>query len=95
MENLRIGLENYGNIFARKDLPIGLRGKKYVLLGNIAQIYEFHAEEFLPMLHTYKRDLKRLFDEFQHYIDVSVAMVREIYTIHMNVCKEILNTHIF
>lgn len=78
VENLRLGLENYGNIFVRKDLPIGLRGKKYVLLGNIAQIYEFHAEEFLPMLHTYRRDLKRLFDEFQRYIEVSIKLVGNI-----------------
>lgn len=82
VENLRLGLENYGNIFARKDLPIGLRGKKYVLLGNIGQIYEFHAEEFLPMLHAYRRDLKRLFDEFQHYINNNSFYCYVIFTMN-------------
>nr|XP_014087896.1 uncharacterized protein LOC106615987 [Bactrocera oleae]XP_036231534.1 uncharacterized protein LOC106615987 [Bactrocera oleae]XP_036231535.1 uncharacterized protein LOC106615987 [Bactrocera oleae]XP_036231536.1 uncharacterized protein LOC106615987 [Bactrocera oleae]XP_036231537.1 uncharacterized protein LOC106615987 [Bactrocera oleae]XP_036231538.1 uncharacterized protein LOC106615987 [Bactrocera oleae]XP_036231539.1 uncharacterized protein LOC106615987 [Bactrocera oleae]XP_036231540.1 unc len=93
VENLRIGLENYGNIFARKDLPIGLRGKKYVLLGNIAQIYEFHAEEFLPMLHTYKRDLKRLFDEFQHYIDKNSFYCYVIFTMNKQRSLKLCDTY--
>ncbi|XP_060655089.1 triple functional domain protein isoform X1 [Drosophila nasuta] len=69
VNNLFTGLENYGNIFQRKDLPLGLRGKKYDLFGNIEQIYEFHRDEFLPMLQRNRRDLKRLFDEFLVFLD--------------------------
>ncbi|KAM7344923.1 uncharacterized protein ACRADG_011440 isoform 1-T5 [Cochliomyia hominivorax] len=69
VENLWIGINNYGNIFQRNDLPIGLRGKKYVLFGNVEQIAEFHRDQFLPMLHRNKHDLKRIFDEFQQFID--------------------------
>ncbi|XP_011206926.2 triple functional domain protein [Bactrocera dorsalis] len=93
VENLRIGLENYGNIFARKDLPLGLRGKKYVLLGNIAQIYEFHAEEFLPMLLAYRRDLKRLFDEFQHYIDQNSFYCYVIFTMNKQRSLKLCDTY--
>ncbi|KAH8297058.1 hypothetical protein KR044_004296 [Drosophila immigrans] len=69
VKNLFTGLENYGNIFQRKDLPLGLRGKKYDLFGNIEHIAEFHRDEFLPMLHRNRRDLKRLFDEFLVFLD--------------------------
>ncbi|XP_055917553.1 guanine nucleotide exchange factor DBS isoform X2 [Eupeodes corollae] len=69
VENLFMGISNYGNIFSRKDLPPGLRGKKYVLIGNIEQIAEFHRDEFLPMLQRNKDDLIRLFDEFSTFID--------------------------
>lgn len=72
MKSLFTGLENYGNIFQRKDLPVGLRGKKYDLFGNIEQIAEFHRDEFLPMLHRNRRDLKRLFDEFMAFLDVNI-----------------------
>lgn len=79
VENLWIGINNYGNIFQRNDLPTGLRGKKYVLFGNVEQIAEFHRDEFLPMLQRNKHDLKRIFDEFQQYIDVSFdCYVKEI-----------------
>lgn len=74
VNNLFTGLENYGNIFQRKDLPLGLRGKKYDLFGNIEQIAEFHRDEFLPMLQRNRRDLKRLFDEFLEFLDVSDAL---------------------
>lgn len=70
MESLFNGIKNYGNIFTRKDLPLALQGKKYVLLGNIEQIAEFHRDEFLPMLVRNRRDLKRLFDEFQDFVEV-------------------------
>ncbi|XP_004517386.2 uncharacterized protein LOC101458664 [Ceratitis capitata] len=93
VENLRIGLENYGNIFARKDLPIGLRGKKYVLLGNVGQIYEFHAEEFLPMLHANQRDLKRLFDEFQHYIEQNFFYCYVIFTMNKQRSLKLCDTY--
>ncbi|KMY94467.1 rho guanine nucleotide exchange factor 25 isoform X2 [Drosophila sechellia] len=69
VNNLFMGIENYGNIFQRKDLPLGLRGKKYDLFGNIEQIAEFHRDEFLPMLQRNRRDLKRLFDEFLQFLD--------------------------
>lgn len=70
VENLWLGINNYGNVFKRKDLPIGLRGKKYVLLGNVEHLAEFHRDEFLPMLKRNRHDLKRIFEEFIEFIEV-------------------------
>uniref|UniRef100_A0A1A9ZI51 DH domain-containing protein n=1 Tax=Glossina pallidipes TaxID=7398 RepID=A0A1A9ZI51_GLOPL len=69
VENLWLGINNYGNVFKRKDLPIGLRGKKYVLLGNVEHLAEFHRDEFLPMLKRNRHDLKRIFEEFIEFIE--------------------------
>ncbi|XP_037928986.1 triple functional domain protein-like [Teleopsis dalmanni] len=82
VENLLMGIQNYGNIFQRADLPIGLRGKKYVLFGNIEQITEFHRDEFLPMLHRNRRDLKRLFLEFIRFIDENCFYSYVIFTMN-------------
>lgn len=70
VDNLWTGLNNYGKLFEQKDLPRGLKGKKYVLFCNVEQIAEFHLHEFLPMLHRNRHDLKRLFDDFQQFIEV-------------------------
>ncbi|EDW79716.2 uncharacterized protein Dwil_GK17870 [Drosophila willistoni] len=82
VNNLFTGLENYGNIFQRKDLPLGLRGKKYDLFGNIEAIAEFHRDEFLPMLHRNRRDLKRLFDEFLQFVDQNCFYGYVIFTMN-------------
>ncbi|XP_001361798.4 triple functional domain protein isoform X1 [Drosophila persimilis] len=82
VNNLYTGIENYGNIFQRKDLPQGLRGKKYDLFGNIEQIAEFHRDEFLPMLQRNKRDLKRLFDEFLQLLDQNCFYGYVIFTMN-------------
>lgn len=71
VNNLYLGIANYGDIFDRADIPRGLRGKRYVLLGNIEQIAEFHRDEFLPMLQRNQNDLKMIFDEFKQFIMVS------------------------
>lgn len=70
IKNLWLGINNYGDIFERSDLPRGLRGKRYVLLGNIEQIAEFHRDEFLPMLLRNRNNLKSIFDEFKQFITV-------------------------
>ncbi|XP_052838223.1 triple functional domain protein [Drosophila gunungcola] len=82
VNNLFMGIENYGNIFQRKDLPLGLRGKKYDLFGNIEQIAEFHRDEFLPMLHRNRRDLKCLFDEFLQFLDQNCFYGYVIFTMN-------------
>ncbi|XP_017079182.1 triple functional domain protein isoform X1 [Drosophila eugracilis] len=82
VNNLYTGIENYGNIFQRKDLPLGLRGKKYDLFGNIEQIAEFHRDEFLPMLQRNRRDLKLLFDEFLHFLDQNCFYGYVIFTMN-------------
>ncbi|KAH8275131.1 hypothetical protein KR026_000467 [Drosophila bipectinata] len=82
VKNLFLGIENYGNIFQRKDLPMGLRGKKYDLFGNIEQIAEFHRDEFLPMLQRNRRDLKRLFDEFLQFLDQNCFYGYVIFTMN-------------
>lgn len=85
VENLWIGINNYGKIFERTDLPVGLRGKKYVLFGNIEQIAEFHRDELLPMFHRNKHDLKRLFDEFIQYVDVSSSAFKRKLNVLVNI----------
>ncbi|KAH8257940.1 hypothetical protein KR038_003211 [Drosophila bunnanda] len=82
VNNLYTGLDNYGNIFQRKDLPLGLRGKKYDLFGNIEQIAEFHRDEFLPMLQRNRMDLKRLFDEFLQFLDQNCFYGYVIFTMN-------------
>ncbi|KAH8321818.1 hypothetical protein KR067_002394 [Drosophila pandora] len=82
VNNLFLGIKNYGNIFQRKDLPMGLRGKKYDLFGNIEQIAEFHRDEFLPMLQRNRRDLKRLFDEFLQLVDQNCFYGYVIFTMN-------------
>ncbi|KAH8400903.1 hypothetical protein KR009_001730 [Drosophila setifemur] len=82
VNNLYTGIENYGNIFQRKDLPLGLRGKKYDLFGNVEQIAEFHRDEFLPMLQRNRRDLKRLFDEFLQFLDQNCFYGYVIFTMN-------------
>ncbi|KAH8280539.1 hypothetical protein KR018_009474 [Drosophila ironensis] len=82
VNNLILGIENYGDIFQRKNLPEGLRGKKYDLFGNIEQIAEFHRDEFLPMLLRNRRDLKCLFDEFLQFLDQNCFYGYVIFTMN-------------
>ncbi|XP_030387272.1 rhoGEF domain-containing protein gxcJ [Scaptodrosophila lebanonensis] len=82
VKSLFTGLKDYGNMFQRKDLPLGLRGKKYDLFGNIEQIAEFHRDEFLPMLQRNRRDLKRLFDEFLEFLDQNCFYGYVIFTMN-------------
>ncbi|XP_061386367.1 pleckstrin homology domain-containing family G member 4B-like [Musca vetustissima] len=93
VENLWTGISNYGNMFERKDLPMGLRGKKYVLFGNVEQLAEFHRDEFLPMLHRNKHDLKRLFDEFQHYIEQHCFYGYVLYTMNKQRSLKLCDTY--
>ncbi|XP_073812324.1 uncharacterized protein [Musca autumnalis] len=93
VENLWTGINNYGNMFERKDLPMGLRGKKYVLFGNVEQLAEFHRDEFLPMLHRNKHDLKRLFDEFQHYIEQHCFYGYVLYTMNKQRSLKLCDTY--
>uniref|UniRef100_A0A1A9WIE9 DH domain-containing protein n=1 Tax=Glossina brevipalpis TaxID=37001 RepID=A0A1A9WIE9_9MUSC len=82
VENLWLGITNYGNIFKRRDLPLGLRGKKYVLLGNVEQMAKFHCDEFLPMLKRNRNDLKKMFEEFIKFIDQNCFYSYILYTIN-------------
>uniref|UniRef100_A0A1I8P4R1 DH domain-containing protein n=1 Tax=Stomoxys calcitrans TaxID=35570 RepID=A0A1I8P4R1_STOCA len=82
VENLWTGIRNYGNIFEHKDLPMGLRGMKYILFGNVEQLAEFHRDEFLPMLHRNRHDLKRLFDEFLYFIEQNYFYGYVLYTMN-------------
>ncbi|XP_058986412.1 kalirin [Musca domestica] len=93
VENLWMGINNYGNMFERKDLPMGLRGKKYVLFGNVEQLAEFHRDEFLPMLHRNKHDLKRLFDEFQQYIEQHCFYGYVLYTMNKQRSLKLCDTY--
>uniref|UniRef100_A0A1I8P6L1 DH domain-containing protein n=1 Tax=Stomoxys calcitrans TaxID=35570 RepID=A0A1I8P6L1_STOCA len=82
VESLWDGLKNYGSLFERKDLPLALKGKKYVLFCNMEQIAEFHRDEFLPMLQRNRGDLKQLFDEFQIFIEQNCFYCYVLYAIN-------------
>ncbi|KAH8290505.1 hypothetical protein KR054_003720 [Drosophila jambulina] len=66
VNNLKKGLQNYGQLKDVEDVPEGLSGeaKQKLLLGNIAEILELHEQEILPLMLRNQRDLKGLFDEF-------------------------------
>ncbi|KAL5291020.1 hypothetical protein ACFFRR_010434 [Megaselia abdita] len=82
VENLRIGLKNYEQIFKRGDLPAGLCGKKFVLMGNVEQLLEFHEMQFLPMLRKERHDITRLFNEFVRFLDEHYFYSYVIYTMN-------------
>ncbi|XP_055372479.1 uncharacterized protein MAL13P1.304-like [Condylostylus longicornis] len=69
VESLREGIKNYGGIFTREDLPDGLKGKRYDLLGNIEEILEFHETFILPMFKTNSNDLVAMFNAFTNLIE--------------------------
>uniref|UniRef100_A0A1A9UGY0 DH domain-containing protein n=1 Tax=Glossina austeni TaxID=7395 RepID=A0A1A9UGY0_GLOAU len=93
VENLWLGINNYGNVFKRKDLPIGLRGKKYVLLGNVEHLAEFHRDEFLPMLKRNRHDLKRIFEEFIEFIEQNCFYGYVLFTINKKRSLKLCDTY--
>ena len=86
VEKLEKGLQNYAELFQRSDLPTGLVGKEYALLGNIREIYEFHRTDFLPMLQRNSYDLQRLFEEFEEFITVSFGAFEDITLVIFEYC---------
>ncbi|KAH8280538.1 hypothetical protein KR018_009475 [Drosophila ironensis] len=66
VNNLKKGLENYGRLKDKPDVPEALSGeaRQKLLLGNIAEILDLHEQEILPLMLRNQRDLKGLFDEF-------------------------------
>ncbi|XP_075168338.1 rho guanine nucleotide exchange factor 25-like [Haematobia irritans] len=92
VESLWLGLNNYGQLFERKDVPRSLKGKKYVLFCNIEQIAEFHRDEFLPMLMRNRYDLKQLFDEFQGFIDQNCFYAYVLYAMNNQRSLELCET---
>ncbi|XP_037955284.1 kalirin-like isoform X1 [Teleopsis dalmanni] len=94
LNNLRKGLQNYGKLHERQDLPEALKGsaQNQNLLGNIGEIMSLHEEQILPMMLRNQRDLKSLFDEFAVYFDKNHFYCYVIYMINkktsMELCKE-------
>lgn len=93
VENLRIGLQNYEPIFDRLDLPPGLRGKKFVLMGNVEQLLEFHETQFLPMLRRERQDITRLFIEFARFLDEHYFYSYVIYTMNKKRSLQLCDIH--
>ncbi|KAL9922317.1 uncharacterized protein ACN427_002905 [Glossina fuscipes fuscipes] len=93
VENLWLGINNYGNVFKRKDLPVGLRGKKYVLLGNVEHLAEFHRDEFLPMLKRNRHDLKRIFEEFIEFIEQNCFYGYVLFTMNKKRSLKLCDTY--
>lgn len=93
VENLKRGLENYEPMFDRIDLPPGLRGKKFVLMGNIEQLLEFHETQFLPMLKKERHDITRLFNEFVRFLDEHYFYSYVIYTMNKKRSLQLCDIH--
>lgn len=83
VETLKNGIRNYVNVFHNEaNVPPGLKGKKYVLCGNVEQLAEFHENEFLPMLQRNQNDVGRLFEEFYRLIEVDCFYGYVLYAIN-------------
>ncbi|XP_058986433.1 triple functional domain protein [Musca domestica] len=91
VESIWKGLKNYGNVFEQRDLPRGMKGKKYVLFGNIEQIAEFHRDIFLPMLLRNRNNIKQLFDQFQRYIEEDYFYAYVLYAMNNQRSLELCN----
>ncbi|XP_050325141.1 pleckstrin homology domain-containing family G member 4B isoform X2 [Bactrocera neohumeralis] len=71
VNNLRKGINNYGELHARSDAPESFKGaeNRKRLLGNVEEILALHETQILPLMLRNQRDLKSLFDEFAAYFD--------------------------
>uniref|UniRef100_A0A1I8NQ35 DH domain-containing protein n=1 Tax=Stomoxys calcitrans TaxID=35570 RepID=A0A1I8NQ35_STOCA len=74
INNLKRGMENYGNLDKYDKLPETLKGVgiQQQLLGNIGEILDLHEKQILPLMLGNQRDLKTMFDEMSSYIEVSL-----------------------
>ncbi|XP_058984435.1 pleckstrin homology domain-containing family G member 4B isoform X2 [Musca domestica] len=84
INNLKKGLQNYGNLDKYDKLPESLRGedKKQQLLGNIKEILDLHEKQILPLMLGNQRDLKTMFDEMTSYIDKNQFYCYVTFTMH-------------
>ncbi|XP_061386368.1 rho guanine nucleotide exchange factor 25-like [Musca vetustissima] len=84
INNLKKGLQNYGNLDKYDKLPDSLRGadKQQQLLGNIKEILDLHEKQILPLMLGNQRDLKTMFDEMTSYIDKNQFYCYVTFTMH-------------
>ncbi|XP_055859035.1 triple functional domain protein isoform X1 [Episyrphus balteatus] len=93
VDNLKLGLKNYANIYTRDDLPYTLKDTKIDLLGNIEEILYLHEKMILPMMLRNQRDLKKLFDDFSEYFDKNSFYCYVTFTINKKTSMELRQDH--
>ncbi|XP_058828396.1 triple functional domain protein-like [Topomyia yanbarensis] len=69
VQTLAKGVEDYISVMHRKDLPLGLRGQRYHIFGNIENIFEFHKEKFLPKLRENRASIQGIAETFIKFIE--------------------------
>ncbi|XP_055534245.1 uncharacterized protein LOC129723817 isoform X2 [Wyeomyia smithii] len=69
VQTLAKGIEDYVRVMSQKDLPLGLRGQRYHIFGNIENIYEFHKEKFLPKLRENRASIQGIAETFIQFIE--------------------------
>lgn len=69
VQTLAKGIEDYVGVMSQKDLPLGLRGQRYHIFGNIESIYRFHSEKFLPKLRENRSSVQGIAETFIQFIE--------------------------
>ncbi|XP_055621765.1 uncharacterized protein LOC129765450 isoform X2 [Toxorhynchites rutilus septentrionalis] len=69
VQTLRKGIEDYMNVMNQKDLPLGLKGQRYHIFGNIESIYELHKDKFLPKLRENRASIQGIAETFIKFIE--------------------------
>ncbi|XP_059226539.1 kalirin isoform X2 [Stomoxys calcitrans] len=84
INNLKRGMENYGNLDKYDKLPETLKGVgiQQQLLGNIGEILDLHEKQILPLMLGNQRDLKTMFDEMSSYIEKNNFYCYVTFTMH-------------
>ncbi|XP_073846459.1 uncharacterized protein isoform X2 [Musca autumnalis] len=95
INNLKKGLQNYGNLDKYDKLPETLKGedKKHQLLGNIKEILDLHEKQILPLMLGNQRDLKTMFDEMTSYIDKNHFYCYVTFTMHKQTSMQLRKDH--
>lgn len=69
VQTLKKGIEDYMSVMNQKDLPLGLKGQRYHIFGNIESIYELHKDKFLPKLRENRASIQGIAETFIKFIE--------------------------
>lgn len=71
IEQLKSGLDSYGKIFAKNDLPSPLKGKKDILFSCLERVLTYHDIAFYPILEKHSDNMEHLMWAVSEQITVS------------------------
>lgn len=71
IDQLKIGLESYGNIFHEPDLPSPLKGKKDVIFTCLEHVVDYHDKTFYSLLEENSSHTEQLLNAISEQISVS------------------------